>query len=184
MIAPQKPCVLMSCGIFSQAICFDDSKQRLEAAGFDVVLVSTHPSLGPNSAGKTVWDDARALQEQMSPQISEGREFIIIGHSYGGYPGFVATQGWTVSERRAVGKKGGVRAVVFFTATVPTTAGMRPINVFGPEIAFPTFIDHAPMGGKVSIKTQKYNWIVKGLILCRTSCAISLTPVRTHSLTT
>ncbi|KAK9773224.1 putative Alpha/Beta hydrolase protein [Seiridium cardinale] len=144
----RKPCILFSCGAFHRASCFDASRQRLEAAGFDVVLVSTHPSLGHDSAGKTVWDDVEALQAQISPYVDEGREFIVIGHSYGGYPAFAATQGWTVSERAAVGKKGGVRTVVFFTSTVPTAPGMMPMNVWGPEVQYPSWMIHGPVGGK------------------------------------
>ncbi|KAK6067153.1 pyridoxamine 5 -phosphate oxidase [Seiridium cupressi] len=127
MLERRKPCIF-SCGAFHRASYFDASRQRLEAAGFDVVLVSTHPSLGHDSAGKTMWDDVEALQVQISPYVDEGREFIVIGHSYGGYPALAATQGWTVSERAAVGKKGGVRTVVFFASTVPTAPGMMPMN--------------------------------------------------------
>lgn len=166
MPQPQKPCILFSCGAFHRASCFDACKQKLEADGLNTVLVSTHPSLGPDSAGKTMWDDTKALQAQMSPYMDEGCEFIIIGHSYGGYPAFATAEGWTVKERAALGKKGGVRAVVFFAATVPIAAGMTPIHVFGPgtEILYPPIFDHGPVGIKVRRLSQNL-----------LSCAPSLT---------
>ncbi|KAH8676147.1 Alpha/beta hydrolase fold-1 [Xylariales sp. PMI_506] len=98
--SPPLPVILFSCGGFHGPECFDAVKQRLHAAGFEHVVVSNHPSLGANSAGKTLADDVEALHAQMAPHIIDaGREVIVIGHSYGGFPAFVATKGWSVAER-------------------------------------------------------------------------------------
>lgn len=97
-----------------------------------------------------MWDDVRAIQYQMAPYINQGREFIIIGHGYGGYPAFASTQNWTVSVRQAAGLDGGVRGLVFFAATVPTVPGMMSIHMLRPgEILYPPIFHHGPVGKKV-----------------------------------
>ncbi|KAI0472908.1 Alpha/beta hydrolase fold-1 [Xylariaceae sp. FL0804] len=162
--------ILFACGAFHPAACFDGAKARLEAAGFAPVLVSSHPSLGEGCAGRTMFDDAAALQAQLAPHVDGsgdgegedegGREFIVLGHSYGGFPGFTATQGWTLGERTAAGRKGGVRAVVFVAATVPVAVGGCAIAIF-PEAAqdarggpvYPPFLDHGPPGVRGQVMT-------------------------------
>ncbi|KAI1088753.1 Alpha/beta hydrolase fold-1 [Rostrohypoxylon terebratum] len=143
--------IIFSGGAFHSAHFFDIVKQRLEDAKvFDPVLVSAHPSLGNNSRGKTMWDDVEALRAQMTPYVEAGTEFIIMGHSYGGFPGFAATKGWTVEQRAAAGKKGGVRAVVFNAAPAPLVRGGTAIGVFeeGKEHKYPPFFEHGPQGEK------------------------------------
>ncbi|KAI1140047.1 Alpha/beta hydrolase fold-1 [Hypoxylon sp. FL0543] len=137
--------IIFSVGAFHPAHFLDPVKQLLEnGQTFDPVLVSSHPSLGNDSRGKTLWDDVEALRKQMAPHVDAGCEFIIVGHSYGGFPGFEATEGWTVAERAAAGKKGGVRAVVFNTATVPIVRGGAAMGVFeeGKELVYPPFMEH------------------------------------------
>ncbi|KAH9905112.1 Alpha/beta hydrolase fold-1 [Xylariomycetidae sp. FL2044] len=163
MSAPPKKCgILFSPGAFHRASCFDIAKQKLEAAGFGPVLVSTHPSLGEDARGKTMFDDAGALREQMRPYVEDddgGCEFIVIGHSYGGFPAFAATEGWSVKERAAaaaggagkkVGGVGGVRSIVFMAATAPLVPGSTAIGLFEPgkeeEFVYPPFFDHGPPG--------------------------------------
>ncbi|KAI1453566.1 Alpha/beta hydrolase fold-1 [Annulohypoxylon moriforme] len=139
--------IIFSGGAFHSAHFFDAVKQRLEDAKiFDPVLVSAHPSLGNNSRGKTLLDDVEALRAQMKPYVDTGTEFIIMGHSYGGFPGFAATKDWTVEQRAAVGMKGGVRAVVFNAAPAPLVRGSTAIGVFeeGKEHVYPPFFEHGP----------------------------------------
>ncbi|KAI1407098.1 Alpha/beta hydrolase fold-1 [Hypoxylon sp. FL1857] len=123
--------IIFSVGAFHPAHFLDAVKQHLENdQSFDLVLVSKHPSLGRDSRGKTLWDDVEALREQMTPHADAGCEFVVVGHSYGGFPAFEATEGWTVAERAAAGKKA--------------------IGVFeeGKELVYPPFFNHGPIGEK------------------------------------
>ncbi|KAI1443577.1 Alpha/beta hydrolase fold-1 [Annulohypoxylon stygium] len=143
--------IIFSGGAFHSAHFFDIVKQRLEDAKiFDPVLVSAHPSLGNDGGGKTLWDDVGALRTQMTPYVDAGTEFIVMGHSYGGFPGFAATEGWTVEERAAAGKKGGIRAVVLNAAPAPLVRGSTAIGVFeeGEEHNYPPFFELGPEGEK------------------------------------
>ncbi|KAI2465392.1 Alpha/beta hydrolase fold-1 [Annulohypoxylon bovei var. microspora] len=151
MSSSSKRGIIFSGGAFHPAHFFDSVKQRLEDAKvFDPVLVSAHPSLGSDSRGKNLWDDVEALRAQMAPYADAGTEFIVVGHSYGGFPGFAATEGWTVEQRAAAGKKGGIRAMVFNTASAPLVRGGTAIGVFDgdEEHKYPSFIEHGPQGEK------------------------------------
>ncbi|KAI1474846.1 hypothetical protein K445DRAFT_25976 [Daldinia sp. EC12] len=56
--------------------------------------------------------------------MDNGREFLILCHSYGGIPGCAATDGFTVEERKNSGKKGGFRAILFIAAFAMPRTGM------------------------------------------------------------
>jgi pimeloyl-ACP methyl ester carboxylesterase len=146
-----RPGILISHGGLHQAVHYDAVKHQLEAAGFDPVLAATHPTIGPNSRGKTLLNDVEALQAQMAPYVDTGKEFIVLAHSYGGFPGFEATKGWSVAERAAAGKKGGVCAVVFVAATVPLERGGAALGLFEEDkaVVYPPCFDHGPTGVKV-----------------------------------
>lgn len=120
-----KPGILFSPGAFHPAACFDQAKQALEDTGiFHPILVTTHPSLGDHAAAKTALDDAEAIQTLLRPHIdADGRELILLAHSYGGFSEWAATDGWTVAERRAFTaakgqqeRRGGVQAVVLISS--------------------------------------------------------------------
>jgi len=52
----------------------------------------------------------------MLPLLDDGKEVVVVGHSYGGLPAYLCTEGQSIAERTAAGKKGGVRSVVFLCA--------------------------------------------------------------------
>lgn len=85
--ASTTPCILSSCGAIHQAICFDLAKRLLEAIGFPTGLVSTHPSMGVCSSGRTLVDDVVGLQAHMSPHADAGHDFIVIGYFLRRIPG-------------------------------------------------------------------------------------------------
>lgn len=145
-----KPGILFSPGAFHPAACFDEAKARLSASGFEPVLVTTHPSLGAQNGHKTLVDDTEAVRSLLGPHVGAGREFVLVAHSYGGFPAWGATEGWTVAERAATGERGGVLAVVLVGASVPLSPGAFPLGIFGGSrdgIVYPGFFDPGPPGG-------------------------------------
>ncbi|KAK6193516.1 hypothetical protein LQW54_012383 [Pestalotiopsis sp. IQ-011] len=57
-------------------------------------------------------DDRDAFIQCIEPQLDQGREFVLLAHSYGSIPGVAACENQTVEERAATGKKGGIRLVI------------------------------------------------------------------------
>ncbi|KAI8958754.1 hypothetical protein F5Y11DRAFT_359783 [Daldinia sp. FL1419] len=81
--------------------------------------------------------------------MDNGKEFIIVCHSYGGVPGCAATKGFTVEERKHNGKKGGFRAILFMAAFSVSRAGMNILQCLGGQ--YPLWMTHEPFYQKNSV---------------------------------
>ncbi|KAI1342893.1 Alpha/beta hydrolase fold-1 [Xylariaceae sp. FL0016] len=125
--------IVFAHGGFHLPACFDKPKARLEAAGFSPVIAVRHPSVGKNPQ-VTADDDGRNLLSEITPHLDQGVEFLAIAHSYGGTPLTIAAQGQSVAERAAVGKKGGIRALVFVTSNMPPQKGGSALSVLPPGL--------------------------------------------------
>ena len=75
------------------------------------------------------WDaDTARLSECAESLFTQGREIILVGHSYGGIPACVATRGNGITERAAVGKSGGFRHIVFVCAFALPASGLSNLT--------------------------------------------------------
>ncbi|ETS87446.1 hypothetical protein PFICI_01274 [Pestalotiopsis fici W106-1] len=129
---PSRPMgIILVHGGFHLPSCFDKPKARLEAAGFSPVLAVRHPSVGRDPK-VTVEDDARNIQAEMEPYLDQGIEFLAVSHSYGGAPLTIAAKGYSVAERAAQHKTGGIRAVVYLTSNVVPKAGASALSPLPP----------------------------------------------------
>ncbi|OTB00400.1 hypothetical protein M426DRAFT_15537 [Hypoxylon sp. CI-4A] len=68
--------------------------------------------------------DAAALLAAADPLFAQGKEAVLVAHSYGGIPACVATRGNGVKERAAARKPGGFRHIVFMSAFAAPTTGL------------------------------------------------------------
>lgn len=72
---------------------------------------------------QSVAADATFIRQNiLLPQINEGREVVLVAHSYGGSPGAEAAKGLSISEQRAAGRKGGIVGLIFICGFI-TRAG-------------------------------------------------------------
>lgn len=116
MAQDEKPGICFISGAWHTPSHYDIIKTKLEEHGFQV-LIPKLPTC--SNDGRRTWkDDVAEIQRVVTPHMDQGKEFIIVAHSYGGIPGCCATQGYTTSERLDQGKRGGFRAIVFVTAFV------------------------------------------------------------------
>lgn len=100
-----------------------------------------------------------AVRSLLQPHIDGGLEFILIGHSYGDFPAWGATERWTVAKRTAVGNKGGVVAVVLVAASVPLTSGAFALGMISGskrDVLYPPCLDPGPPG-VVSCPRRPFN---------------------------
>ncbi|KAF6811745.1 hypothetical protein CPLU01_15045 [Colletotrichum plurivorum] len=130
---PRSLGIVLVHGGFHQSSCFDLAKGRLEAAGFSPVVGVDLPSVGTNPS-VTLDDDARSIQTAIEPHLEQGREFLALAHSYGGTPLTIATKRYSIPERAAAGKKGGIRAVIYLTANMPPKKGASALSVLPPGL--------------------------------------------------
>jgi len=66
-----------------------------------------------------MYDDASFVAKEVQVLVGEGKNVILICHSYGGTPTSQSTKGLSRAERQAEGKEGGIVRLAYMTAVVP-----------------------------------------------------------------
>ncbi|OBT93045.1 hypothetical protein VE01_09000 [Pseudogymnoascus verrucosus] len=119
-----KPTILIVPGSFSAASHYDTLINSLQALSYPAV-VSDLPSASrlPPAPAASMADDAAHFHGIAESLADEGRDIVILTHSYGGVPGTEAAKGLAKADREAEGKKGGVVRLVYLTSIVPPLGG-------------------------------------------------------------
>ncbi|OBT68770.1 hypothetical protein VE03_02076 [Pseudogymnoascus sp. 23342-1-I1] len=119
-----KPTILIVPGSFSAASAYDTLINALHALSYPAV-VSDLPSASrlPPAPAASMADDAAHFHGIAESLADEGRDIVIVTHSYGGIPGTEAAKGLAKTDREAEGKKGGVVRLVYLTSIVPPVGG-------------------------------------------------------------
>ncbi|KAK5175687.1 uncharacterized protein LTR77_000826 [Saxophila tyrrhenica] len=119
-----KPIILFLPGSFVHISVYQPIFDAVSGAGY--VIKGIHPpSIGPASRegrdgpGPNMYDDAAVIAAEVEKLADQGKDVIIIGHSYGGGPVSQSTKGLSKEERKAQGKAGGVVRLGYMTAVVP-----------------------------------------------------------------
>ncbi len=91
-------------------------------------LPSVAPKTGPEVPPATMYDDAAFIANEVAKLADEGKDVILLPHSYGGVPTTQSTKGLSKRERQVEGKKGGVVRIAYMTSLVPAI-GVTPMAV-------------------------------------------------------
>lgn len=80
-------------------------RQQLEARSY-LVICQKLPSINcTNPKDHTAQTDADSIRETMlQPLLDEGKDVVVVKHSYGGQPGSAASCGLSKSERASKGR--------------------------------------------------------------------------------
>ncbi|KAJ6114159.1 hypothetical protein N7512_007604 [Penicillium capsulatum] len=114
-------------GVDSPPDFYQPFLQALAAAGHDVRYAG-YPSLDP--ADPTTTDcqaDTDAITNTLRPIVEEGKDVLLLQHSYAGMPGAAAAVGLGKVQRHQEGKAGGVIGLVFIGAFV-VPEGLRMVR--------------------------------------------------------
>ncbi|KAJ0160934.1 hypothetical protein CTA2_7055 [Colletotrichum tanaceti] len=112
-----KPTFVLAPGAWHRETCFAPAQQILESRGYPVEAVA-YPSVGAEPPTKGVKDDAAAVRAVLERLADEGKEIVLVVHSYGGLVGSNAVEGLGYKQRAREGKKGGVVIFVYLAAFV------------------------------------------------------------------
>ncbi|OAA57050.1 hypothetical protein SPI_07431 [Niveomyces insectorum RCEF 264] len=123
MASDAKPVVVLIPGAFHKPSVWSPVAERLRNRGYTVLtppLAVTGDLSGqtPQSqawkdlAGADALDDAKVVLSELEPFLADGREAVVVSHSYGSVASTAAVYGNTVVDRAAKGLKGGVKSVV------------------------------------------------------------------------
>ncbi len=108
-----KPIIVIVPGSFTTPDYYDIFLDKLSSHGYDGVAINP-PSIGEKPA--TMTDDAAEVARVTSKFADQGKDVILISHSYGGVPASESAKGLGKKERQAAGKKGGISALLYVTA--------------------------------------------------------------------
>ncbi|KAH7034792.1 Alpha/beta hydrolase fold-1 [Microdochium trichocladiopsis] len=128
---PEKPVILLVHGAWHAPGYYKGLINPLRKAGYTVVAPALATAGADDSIlGKTLFDDVKRCEEALAPYLpaeegKDGREVVVVAHSYGGIPGTQFCAGNTVAERAARGLKGGVKSIVYLTGYVLAEAGTK-----------------------------------------------------------
>lgn len=119
-----KPTILIVPGSFSSASFYDSLVTALLALSYPTIALSL-PSTTRLPSAATMADDAAHIHSAVAKLADEGRNVVILTHSYGGIPGTEAVRGLVKTDREAEGKSGGVVRMVYLSSIVPPVGGSQ-----------------------------------------------------------
>ncbi|KAL3427605.1 alpha/beta-hydrolase [Phlyctema vagabunda] len=121
-----KPAIVIVPGSFAGISMYESLILSLETQGYavrfanlpSIISKSLPVSSRPHPA--TLEDDSNAITRIITELAEEGREILLVGHSYGGIPMTESCSNQTKYERKARGRSGGVIGMLFITSFVPS----------------------------------------------------------------
>lgn len=124
MSNPPKPYTLIVPGSLTPAAAYDRvieavTKRGHEVRALQLPTVRLRSETGPVREPPTMYEDAALIAREAEALADEGRDVIIVSHSYGGVPATESVRGLSRAARRAEGKTGGVVRLAYMTSLVP-----------------------------------------------------------------
>ncbi len=110
-----RPTIVLIPGGWHPPSSYSNLTARLEHLSYPVVALQ-NPSL--NSATKGLRDDISHVQSTLQTLVAvEGKDVVVVSHSYGGLPAMVAVAGYEKIKRKELGEKGGVMGMLYMVTT-------------------------------------------------------------------
>jgi pimeloyl-ACP methyl ester carboxylesterase len=133
------PALVIVPGSFGPAKLYDDFLENLKRHDIKSVVVISTPSVGRKEGRPpaTMSDDAEEISNVVSKLLDEGKDVVLMTHSYGGIPGTQSLKTISRKAREAEGKQGGVDKIIYLTSMV-LQPGTSNLEAFGG--ALPDFL--------------------------------------------
>lgn len=128
-MANLKPVIVVVPGAFSRPSDFDLVSDPLRDVGYEVHVVH-HPSSPDVLVQPTpsMYDDAENIHRLVENLADEGKDIVIVMHSYGGLPGTQACESLSRNERHRASKPGGIVRLLYVGAAIaPVGSSMAAI---------------------------------------------------------
>lgn len=115
MSTAEKPTIVLVAGSWHHGSVFNSVAAMLRAKAYPVQTVTLLSTGGPTST--TVAEDAAHIQETvLNALVAQGKEVVLVLHSYAGVPGSDSVRGLAQKDLGPQGKPGGVIALVYIAA--------------------------------------------------------------------
>lgn len=112
------PAIVLVPGSYSPASCYQPLALALRALGHDTFIIPLQSATRRPAPAPGLHEDAAYVAAEIRKLADQGREVLLVGHSYSGMVVSQCVQGLTVGERGAQGKAGGVVRIVYIAALV------------------------------------------------------------------
>lgn len=116
MSSNNKITVLLLHGAWHGPWCWKDQIPELQMIGYDVETI--HLPFTHGVAGKTQFDDVKAVRSLLETLLSTGKRVIVVAHSFGGPIGSAAIIGLSERERASSNLTGGVVGLIDLCAYI------------------------------------------------------------------
>jgi pimeloyl-ACP methyl ester carboxylesterase len=113
-MAVSKTTIVLVHGAWHSPACFDDLVTLLHGHGYETRAVQL-PTAGKD-LNATPIEDAVAIQETTRALAEEGKDIVLVMHSYGGFVGTASAKGLLKKDRQVEGKQGGIIHLVYLAA--------------------------------------------------------------------
>lgn len=136
-VISEKPTVVVVTGAWHSPSHYSSFLEALHSSGHPSRCLAL-PSLNPRDPSKvSAALDATFVREQMLlPLIDEGKDVLLVIHSYGALPGSAAAKDLSTTERRSKGLKGGIIGQVFVAGLVAQTGESMLSSIGGKWLDF------------------------------------------------
>jgi hypothetical protein len=132
-----KPTIVMVPGAWHQPAIYSGVVSSLSKLGYPTVSLPL-PSAGAVPPNQDFSEDVAAIRNCLTKLVEEGKEVVLVVHSYTGLPGGEAPKGLGKKEREVQGLKGGVIRFVVINGFA-TPPGFQPA-VKGDYSQFPDWM--------------------------------------------
>lgn len=90
-----------------------------EITGLHPPTIGLSSQQGRDGPAPSMYDDAAVIAQEAEKLADQGKDVILMGHSYAGIPISQSTKGLSRNERKAQGKPGGVVQLAYIACLVP-----------------------------------------------------------------
>ncbi|KAL1861008.1 hypothetical protein Plec18170_001523 [Paecilomyces lecythidis] len=146
-----KPRILIVPGGFTLPELYNDVITHVASKGYSIQALHL-PSVGykTNLPG-TMQDDAAFVASEISQHADEGKDIILIGHSYGGTPATESTKGLSKADRQRQGLPGGLVRLAYISCII------LPVGEFDASVIMPD--NMLPRGTPFEITVDDDGWL-------------------------
>ena len=117
-MAHTRPTIVLVPGSFcSAALLWDAVVDKLHNAEYDAFAIELQ-TVGPppTTPAKTMADDSAHIHGIVEALANDGKEVLVVMHSYGGIPGTQAVKNLSRKEQQKQGKEGGIIGLVYVSS--------------------------------------------------------------------
>ncbi|KAJ7640667.1 Alpha/beta hydrolase fold-1 [Mycena polygramma] len=129
MSTPTKPTIIIIPASFTPLFFYNAVIAEFETHGYSVHGIELE-TVGRREKPPSMYDDAAKVASRVTQLADEGKDVVLVAHSYGGLVACESAKGLAKSAREEEGKRGGVMWIVFVSAMVPREGQALTDDVF------------------------------------------------------